>query len=373
MAARIIEKNHFFIKNKGNSFNPYIFFQGCNTMLDYRRVNLISSFEKVVQNEKNLARFDRKFWYGILDIFPISIGRVSFYNNIAYYLQKANYSKNALLILDKILHRTPNRTVAHLNYAQGVDALLQRGWNRKYTSKISIKHKLTYTAQMLQMDKVEKMNSLIKSKYRGYWGMLNEMNRILQQRYHILDFTWGDLNADKKSDIAFVVEITDSSKIEDFISGKARPINHNTRAIFVFVRTARGYSLVAQNREVLQADEQNSCDDNFDWASIKKGKLVLQTHQHCYHRGWKDDWLTYSFGFYNRALVLTDSNSWWASKKTGNGERKSANFLTGNYLFQKIAKRGKRKMGKAILKPINNSKILNFNEVNKPHVEGMLK
>ncbi|MDD2896586.1 MAG: tetratricopeptide repeat protein [Aliarcobacter sp.] len=45
------------------------------------------------------------------------------YNDIAYYLQQANANDEAIFLLEKILEKFPNRTVAYLNLADAYDGL----------------------------------------------------------------------------------------------------------------------------------------------------------------------------------------------------------------------------------------------------------
>ena len=48
---------------------------------------------------------------------PIIQKTLTQYNNIAYYLQKAGANNEAIYLLEKILNKYPNRTVAHYNIA----------------------------------------------------------------------------------------------------------------------------------------------------------------------------------------------------------------------------------------------------------------
>ena len=50
-----------------------------------------------------------------LEKFPLSSKNLTTYNNIAYYLQKASANKEAIYLLEKILKKYPNRTVAYYN------------------------------------------------------------------------------------------------------------------------------------------------------------------------------------------------------------------------------------------------------------------
>ena len=47
----------------------------------------------------------------------LSTKNLSSYNDIAYYLQQANANDEAIFLLEKIIEKFPNRTVAYLNLA----------------------------------------------------------------------------------------------------------------------------------------------------------------------------------------------------------------------------------------------------------------
>ena len=74
------------------------------------------------------------------------------YNNIAYYLQKAGSYKEAIYLLEKILKKYPNRTVAHYNLA---DAYWELG-----EKKQAIASYTTYIEQMCNAGK-EKLIPLV--------------------------------------------------------------------------------------------------------------------------------------------------------------------------------------------------------------------
>ncbi|QKF73927.1 hypothetical protein AFAEC_1775 [Aliarcobacter faecis] len=98
-------------------------------------------------NRNNFSTVSR--YEAILNEIPISIKTLTQYNDIAYYLQQANANEEAIFLLEKIIEKYPNRTVAYLNLA---DAYL--GKNNKEKAKENYKK---YIELMKQDNKEEKI------------------------------------------------------------------------------------------------------------------------------------------------------------------------------------------------------------------------
>ena len=76
------------------------------------------------------------------------------YNNIAYYLQKANANKEAIYLLKKILEKYPNRTVAHYNLADAYWAIDDK--------KKAKEHYNIYIKQMKAKGKAKRIPKVVK-------------------------------------------------------------------------------------------------------------------------------------------------------------------------------------------------------------------
>ncbi len=70
-------------------------------------------------------------------------------NNIAYYLEQAGYYKEAIYLLEKIIEKYPNRTVAYINLG---DSYLKNGDKEK-----AIENYKTYVKQMKEKNKEKKI------------------------------------------------------------------------------------------------------------------------------------------------------------------------------------------------------------------------
>jgi len=75
------------------------------------------------------------------------------YNNIAYYLQKAGANEEAVYLLEKILKKYPNRTVAHYNIA---DAYWALGEKKKAVASYN-----TYIEQMCNAGKEKRIPQVV--------------------------------------------------------------------------------------------------------------------------------------------------------------------------------------------------------------------
>ncbi|NOR55457.1 MAG: tetratricopeptide repeat protein [Sulfurovum sp.] len=85
----------------------------------------------------------------ILKDIPITIKRLTQYNNIAYYLQKAGANKEAIYLLEKIVAKFPQRTVAYYNLG---DAYWELGEKEKAIESYS-----KYVEQMKKRGKEKKV------------------------------------------------------------------------------------------------------------------------------------------------------------------------------------------------------------------------
>ena len=97
----------------------------------------LKDIEKILKQKKELKTYNKAFFKKLL--FEKSIGKktLTSYNNIAYYLQKAGANEEAVYLLEKIVAKFPNRTVAYINLGDAYWALGEKEKARKvYTTYI---------------------------------------------------------------------------------------------------------------------------------------------------------------------------------------------------------------------------------------------
>ena len=133
--------------------NQLCYFENLNNMI-IPNDTLIEFEKKLSLNYTNLAmNITIKYLSYYLKQKPITKQTLTKYNNIAYYLQKAGANKEAIFILEKILSKYPNRTVAHYNIADAY-------WDTNDKEK-AIKHYKIYVKQMKQKGKQKKIPNKI--------------------------------------------------------------------------------------------------------------------------------------------------------------------------------------------------------------------
>ena len=121
---------------------------------------LLERFVKLKSNKRiKHSSFDIETLKVILDDIKIKKSTLETYNNIAYYLQKANANEEAIYLLEKILKKYPNRTVAHYNLA---DAYWAMGDKKKAIASYK-----TYIEQMKAKGKAKRIPKIVKERALG--------------------------------------------------------------------------------------------------------------------------------------------------------------------------------------------------------------
>lgn len=87
----------------------------------------------------------KNFYVELLNNMPITKKNVRIYNDIAYYLEQNNYNEEAIMLLDAIVRKVRDRTVAYINLG---DAYWKSGKRYKaytaysnYMKQMSVKHR----------------------------------------------------------------------------------------------------------------------------------------------------------------------------------------------------------------------------------------
>jgi len=109
----------------------------------------LQNLESQLKQNINIQKYNKSFIQNVLHEKPIVKKTLTQYNNIAYYLQKAGANNEAIYILEKILNKYPNRTVAHYNIADAY-------WDID-NKQNAIKHYKLYVKQMKEKGKQNKI------------------------------------------------------------------------------------------------------------------------------------------------------------------------------------------------------------------------
>lgn len=158
VSGEIQTHNSFIIQNYGNAMNPYIVFDGCDKYLYYKKK--IDDIKTIELNLKNQSKkYSVEYLQELLEIKNIEIKNLASYNNIAYYLEQAKAYEEAVYLLEKILEKFPNRTVAYLNLGDAY-------WGLEDKVKAKKAYQ-TYIKQMKESGKEKKIPKVVLERVKG--------------------------------------------------------------------------------------------------------------------------------------------------------------------------------------------------------------
>ena len=129
---------------EGNEFFKY---KTKEHILNYLS-NILKEIEDGLRTRSN-NQYDLKYFQNILSLNSIKKSNLVKYNNIAYYLEKAGAYKKSIYILERIIEKYPNRTVAYINLG---DSYLKDGNKEKAIENYKI-----YVKQMKDKNKEKKI------------------------------------------------------------------------------------------------------------------------------------------------------------------------------------------------------------------------
>ncbi len=125
----------------------------CN--INFYMENTLEEFIKRFKSDNQSIVKGINRYVALIGKFPLSLKTLLTYNNIAYYLQKTGANKESIYLLEKILKKYPNRTVAYYNIG---DAYWELGDKEKAKQAYS-----TYIKQMKAKGKEKRIpRTLIK-------------------------------------------------------------------------------------------------------------------------------------------------------------------------------------------------------------------
>lgn len=355
-------KNYFVFHNYGEVADPYMLFEKCDKQLEYHKIEDLKNIENDLKAKRNLDKYSLSFFATLQEYFPINNESLQIYNDIAYYLYQAEKYEVAISLLDDILHRYPDRIVAHLNIA---DALVAND-----AAEEAKMHYLTYIAQMMKTGKEKRIPKAILDKYPEELRIIQALVGTVDENFEILDIAKGDINQDKREDRAVVIAYVDRNKIETNLQFM-KPSNINERPLLLYLGTRNGFKLHTETDQAIFPDDVPNCEDSFNGIEIKQKSLYITYHYWCSAGGWSQGEEQYQFLYRNNAMVLAGLESWDNSRATGEGKQISANFLTQKISIQKTIEFDKPQ-GKAVWKNIKLKEpiLLQYFSVN--HIQSLI-
>ncbi len=337
--AQLDTPERFSLQNYGNSMNPFIILDGCSKYLDYTRIDSAAQLlERFKRDDYKIAEIGSYFWFNdYRKYFKPMIQEEVAANNLAFYLYQSGRYDEAEALLSRIVDRLPDRTVAHLNYADALKKMEQAGHGDPSLARM---HDLTYIAQMLFDKRGARIPQRLRDAHAEMFPLLDTLNRTLKKKYVVLKTAKGDLNADGVEDHSVVIALADRNSIDTPEGMEARAPDRNPRIWFVWLGGTDGYRLIGKNSTLIAPDEHTHCDDPLDAISIKQNSLYLETHYWCSAGGWGQGNATVQFLYRDGALLLAGKEEFHDSRATGEGEMISTNYLSGRRKVQKTVDHG---------------------------------
>jgi hypothetical protein len=99
---------------------------------NFRKINYLINLTQLLENSKSNQKVSIENINEVLKNEPLNTKTLQKYNDIAYYLQQAKSNDEAIFLLEIIIEKFPNRTVAYLNLADAYE-----GINDKEKAKIN--------------------------------------------------------------------------------------------------------------------------------------------------------------------------------------------------------------------------------------------
>jgi tetratricopeptide (TPR) repeat protein len=97
-----------------------------NTYVRCVRIGQLNFDNLMILKNKGKLKVSQKNINKILEREEINTKTLQKYNDTAYYLQQANANNEAIFLLEKIIEKFPNRTVAYLNLADAYDGIYNK-------------------------------------------------------------------------------------------------------------------------------------------------------------------------------------------------------------------------------------------------------
>ncbi len=359
--AKLVNSERFSLQNYSQTASSSVIFEGCAEVLDYNRITSASQLlTRLRRSEHKIENTGAYFWFNFYKKYFRSLANEEVAaNNLAFYLYQTGQYAEAEALLWQIVDRLPDRTVAHLNYADVLNKLGRTYQGEKGRDKL---HYLTYLSQMLFDNKRKRIPNELKSLYTHYFPLLEMLNRSVGEKYVVIAEAVGDLNRDGKDDISIIVELADRNKIEDVENRGDRFPDKNQRLWFVFLGKPGSYSQIGMNDSLLLPDENPNCDDPLGVVSMSNNSLYLHTGYWCSMGSWGQGSVKYQFIYRNNQLLLAGKEEMHDNRASGEGEYISTNYLTGRQKIQKFIDHGSP-VGQPVWSTLEDSAAVTFKDL----------
>lgn len=157
---------------------------------------------------------------------------------------------------------------------------------------------------------------------------------FIPKNWKVLSKVQGDLNGDKQTDLALIIENTDPKNIVTN-EGLGNPqLNLNNRKLLILFKAPQGYRLVASNYSLpTEGDKESPCLADplgeGDPLTIKNGLVKINLHYWLSCGSWSVYNNAFTFRYQNQSFKLVGYDTDYFHRASGETSAKSINFLTG--------------------------------------------
>ena len=151
---------------------------------------------------------------------------------------------------------------------------------------------------------------------------------FIPQNWKTLGEAKGDLNGDKISDAAFVIQGSDPKFIAKNDGLGTDTFDTNPRMLVILFGTSDGYKLAEKNMTFVASSNYPTMEEPFDSIEIKNGALQIKQHIFMSAGGWGTSNYTYKLRYQDGDFALIGADTTSVQRNTGEMETRSYNFLT---------------------------------------------
>lgn len=154
-----------------------------------------------------------------------------------------------------------------------------------------------------------------------------DINNFIPNNWKLLDSAQGDLNKDKQTDLALILQYKDSisivNKDDDSIVTQPRIL-----IILLYDPTTNQYQLEEKSNSFILYHDDPNMEDPYQDISINSGILKIDFSFFMFSGGWGMYHNSYKFRFQDTSFVLIGADESYVHRATGESEDRSYNFLT---------------------------------------------
>lgn len=154
-----------------------------------------------------------------------------------------------------------------------------------------------------------------------------DINNFIPNNWKLLDSAQGDLNKDKQTDLALILQYKDSisivNKDDDSIVTQPRIL-----IILLYDPTTNQYQLEEKSNSFILYHDDPNMEDPYQDISINSGILKIDFSFFMFSGGWGMYHNSYKFRFQDTSFVLIGADESYVHRATGEREDRSYNFLT---------------------------------------------